>query len=75
MRIQASKLRRRSDETAPRFEPALQDALSRRPRGNAARGHEAAATPKRRLNLLILVGPDGRVVLKYRKVYLPGIRL
>jgi N-carbamoyl-D-amino-acid hydrolase len=55
-----------SRETAPLFEEAKK-------RGIGFYIGYAELTPeKRRFNTAVLVGPDGRIVGKYRKIHLPG---
>ena len=63
-----------SNETAPLFEAARKYRMGFH-LGYAELTHEADETGverKRRFNTAILVNPDGRIVLKYRKVHLPG---
>lgn len=63
-----------SNETAPLFEAARRYGIGFH-LGYAEIAHEADETGvvrKRRFNTAILVGPQGDVVLKYRKVHLPG---
>jgi N-carbamoyl-D-amino-acid hydrolase len=63
-----------SNETAPLFAAARKYGISVH-LGYAEIAHEADETGtvrKRRFNTAILVSPDGDVVLKYRKVHLPG---
>jgi N-carbamoyl-D-amino-acid hydrolase len=73
-RIPGSKPRLPSDATAPLFETARQYGIGFH-LGYAEMAHEADETGvvrKRRFNTSILVGPQGDVLLKYRKVHLPG---
>jgi predicted amidohydrolase len=58
-----------SAETAPLFEAAARFGLAIS-FGYAERVQEADRT--RRFNTQILVGPDGRILHKYRKIHLPG---
>lgn len=63
-----------SNETAPLFEAARKYRMGFH-LGYAELTHEADETGevrKRRFNTAILVNPDGKIVLKYRKVHLPG---
>ncbi len=63
-----------SNATAPLFETARQYGIGFH-LGYAEMAHEADETGvmrKRRFNTSILVGPQGDVLLKYRKVHLPG---
>jgi predicted amidohydrolase len=63
-----------SNETAPLFEAARTYRMGFH-LGYAELAHEPDETGqvrKRRFNTAILVNPDGRIVLKYRKVHLPG---
>src|SRR6201995_5877313 len=63
-----------SNETAPLFDAARRYGIGFH-LGYAEIAHEADATGtirKRRFNTAILVGPQGDVLLKYRKVHLPG---
>jgi N-carbamoyl-D-amino-acid hydrolase len=63
-----------SNETAPLFDAARQYGIGFH-LGYAEMAHEADETGvvrKRRFNTSILVGPQGDVLLKYRKVHLPG---
>lgn len=63
-----------SNETAPLFEAARKYRMGFH-LGYAELAHEADETGverKRRFNTAILVNPEGRIVLKYRKVHLPG---
>ena len=63
-----------SNATAPLFDAARQYGIGFH-LGYAEIAHEADETGlvrKRRFNTSILVGPEGDVLLKYRKVHLPG---
>ena len=63
-----------SNATAPLFDAARQYGIGFH-LGYAEMAHEADETGvvrKRRFNTSILVGPQGDVLLKYRKVHLPG---
>jgi len=63
-----------SQETAPLFDAARRHGIGFH-LGYAEMAHEAdesGAIRKRRFNTSILVGPEGDVLLKYRKVHLPG---
>jgi N-carbamoyl-D-amino-acid hydrolase len=63
-----------SNETAPLFDAARRYGIGFH-LGYAEIAHEADETGterKRRFNTSILVGPSGDVLLKYRKVHLPG---
>jgi predicted amidohydrolase len=63
-----------SNETAPLFNAAKRYGIGFH-LGYAEIAHEADETGrvrKRRFNTAILVGPSGEIVLKYRKVHLPG---
>jgi predicted amidohydrolase len=63
-----------SNETAALFDAARRWGIGFH-LGYAEIAHEADATGvvrKRRFNTAILVGPEGDVLLKYRKVHLPG---
>ena len=63
-----------SNETAPLFDAAVRYGIGFH-LGYAEMTHEADETGsvrKRRFNTSILVGPAGDVLLKYRKVHLPG---
>jgi N-carbamoyl-D-amino-acid hydrolase len=63
-----------SNETAPLFAAARRYGIGFH-LGYAEIAHEPDATGavrKRRFNTSILVNPDGDIVLKYRKVHLPG---
>ncbi|MFQ3622341.1 MAG: N-carbamoyl-D-amino-acid hydrolase [Acetobacteraceae bacterium] len=63
-----------SNETAPLFEAAKRFRMGFH-LGYAEIAHEPDETGevrKRRFNTAILVNPDGRIVLKYRKIHLPG---
>jgi predicted amidohydrolase len=55
-----------SQETAPLFEEAKKLGIG------FYVGYAELTPEKRRFNTSILVGPDGRIVGKYRKVHLPG---
>jgi len=55
-----------SQETAPLFEEARKLGIG------FYIGYAELTPGKRRFNTSILVGPDGRIVGKYRKVHLPG---
>jgi predicted amidohydrolase len=55
-----------SQETAPLFEEAKKLGIA------FYIGYAELTPEKRRFNTAILVGPDGRIVGKYRKVHLPG---
>jgi predicted amidohydrolase len=55
-----------SRETAPLFEEAKKLGIG------FYIGYAELTPEKRRFNTAILVGPDGRIVGKYRKVHLPG---
>ncbi|MBV9782864.1 MAG: N-carbamoyl-D-amino-acid hydrolase [Acidisphaera sp.] len=63
-----------SNETAPLFAAARQYGIGFH-LGYAEMAHEPApggGTRKRRFNTAILVNPEGDILLKYRKVHLPG---
>src|SRR4051794_30058262 len=63
-----------SNETAPLFAAAKRYGIGFH-LGYAEIAHEpdeTGQTRKRRFNTSILVGPDGDILLKYRKVHLPG---
>lgn len=55
-----------SNETAPLFEAARQYGIG------FHLGYAEKTPEGRRFNTAILVGPDGDILLKYRKVHLPG---
>ena len=63
-----------SDETAPLFDAAKRFGIGFH-LGYAEIAHEpdeAGVLRRRRFNTAVLVNPDGDVMLKYRKVHLPG---
>ena len=63
-----------SNETAPLFDAARRYGIGFH-LGYAEIAHEVdetGAVRKRHFNTAILVGPDGDILLKYRKVHLPG---
>src|SRR6201996_8810883 len=63
-----------SNETAPLFDAARRAGIAFH-LGYAEIAHEAddsGMVRKRRFNTSVLVSPDGDVLLKYRKVHLPG---
>ena len=60
-----------SNETAPLFAAARQVRIGFHLGYAEIRGRETARR-KRRFNTSILVNPDGDILLKYRKVHLPG---
>ena len=63
-----------SNETAPLFDAARRYGIGfHLGYAEIAREADAAGDARnRRFNTSILVGPDGDILLKYRKVHLPG---